>query len=123
MLALPRRLRGSLKKIVVPDDPYNVLLGGIPFMVIGSLLTCMMPGPNAQVGGQQSNFNYKIPPAWSPENDRTYSFRAYMTDISLWVMLTDLAPHQQAAAIIMRLGGQACEFARCMSPQEIIGGG
>ena len=38
-------------------------------------------------------------------------------------MLTDLAPHQQAAAIIMRLGGQAREFARCMSPQEIIAGG
>ena len=43
-----------------PDDLYNVLLGGIPFMVIGSLLTCMMPGPNAQVGGQQSNFNLSL---------------------------------------------------------------
>ena len=38
-------------------------------------------------------------------------------------MLTDLAPHQQTAAIIRRLGGQAREFARCMSPQEIIAGG
>ena len=46
-----------------------------------------------------------------------------MTDISLWVLRTDLAPHQQTSAIIMRLGGQAREFARCMSPQEIIGGG
>ena len=46
-----------------------------------------------------------------------------MTDISLWVMLTDLQPHQQTAAIIMRLGGQAREMARMISPQEIVSGG
>ena len=46
-----------------------------------------------------------------------------MTDISLWVMLTDLAPCQLCAAIIMRLGGQAREFARMISPQEIMSGG
>ena len=63
------------------------------------------------------------PPAWSPENDNNYSFRAYMTDISHWVMLTALAPHQQCAAIMMRLGGQARELARKISPQEIVGGG
>ena len=60
---------------------------------------------------------------WVSENDSNYSFRAYMTDISLWVMLTDLAPHQQCAAIIMRLGGQARELARMISPQEIVPGG
>ena len=106
-LTPPRRLRGSKKKTAIPDGTYSFILGNLPFMVIGSMHARMMPGPNAQVGGQQANFNYRIPPAWSPEHDRTYSFRAYMTDISLWVMLTDLAPHQQTAAIIMRLGGQA----------------
>ena len=45
-----------------------------------------------------------------------------MTDISLCVMLTDLAPSQQCAAIIMRLGGQARELARMVSPQEIMSG-
>ena len=120
-LAPPRRLRGSSKKTSIVNDPNEVYLGGIPFIVIGMMLTCMMPAPAA--GGQQANFMHRIPPAWSPDNDRNYSFRSYMTDISLWVMLTDLAPHQQAAAIIMRLGGQAREFARCMSPQEIIAGG
>ena len=46
-----------------------------------------------------------------------------MTDISLWVMLTDLAPYQQCAAIVMRLGGPAREFARMILPQEIMTGG
>ena len=36
------------------------------------------------------DFNYRVPPAWSPENDTSYSFRAFITDISLWIMLTDL---------------------------------
>ncbi len=58
-------------------------------------------------GAGRDNFNYRIPPSWSPENDSHYSFRAYMTDISLWVMLTDLQPHQQCAAITMRLAGSA----------------
>ena len=46
-----------------------------------------------------------------------------MTDISLWVMLTDLQPHQQCAAIVTRLGGSAREVARMISPQEIMMGG
>ena len=80
---------------------------------------------DARLGGGSSteNFNYRILPAWSPENDNNYSIRAYMADISLWVMLTDLAPHQQCAAIIMGLGGQARELARKISAQEIFTGG
>ena len=90
-------------------------------LAIFSLFTCMMPAAQGQ--GRGENFSYRMPPAWSPEQDHSYSFRAYMTDLSLWVMLTDLAPHQQAAAIIMRLGGQARELARMISPQELMGGG
>ena len=36
------------------------------------------------VGGAR-DFNYRIPPAWNPENESNYSFRAYMTDISIWL--------------------------------------
>ncbi len=46
-----------------------------------------------------------------------------MTDISLWVMLTDLQPHQQCAVITMRLGGSAREMARMITPQEMMFGG
>ena len=57
--------------------------------------------------GGCGDFNYRVPPWWNPEHEREYSFRAYMTDLAIWVMLTDLQPHQQAAAIVMRLGGSA----------------
>ena len=80
----------------------------------------MMP---AAVGNRSENSTYRIPPAWSPESEDHYSFRAYMTDITLWVMMTDLQPHQQCAAIVMRLGGSAREFARTITPQEIMFGG
>ena len=88
-------------------------------LVLGivAVLLHMMP----QMGSDR-NFNYRIPPSWSPENDQNYSFRAYMTDISLWIMLTDLQPHQQCAAIIMRLGGSAREMARMITPQEMMNG-
>ena len=52
-----------------------------------------------------------------------YSFRANLTDLSLWVMLTDLQPHQQCAAIITRLGGAARLVAKSMTAQEIATGG
>ena len=77
--------------------------------------------PHLQQRGE--NFNYRIPPAWSPETGDHYSFRAYMTDISLWAMMTDLQLHQRCAAVIMRLGGAAREFARTITPQEIMFGG
>ena len=69
--------------------------------IVGALCT-MMPGQGGV--SREQNFNHRTPPAWSPDMEHHYSFRAYMTDISLWVMLTDLAPHQQCSAIIMRLG-------------------
>ncbi len=37
-------------------------------------------------------------------------------------MLTDLTPPQQAAAIVMRLGGVAREAARAIAPHELIHG-
>ena len=83
----------------------------------------MAPGAGGLTLGGRDNFNYRIPPAWPPENENHYSFRAYMTDISLWIMLTDLQPHQQCAAIIMRLGGAAREMARMITPQEMAMGG
>ena len=83
---------------------------------VGAAAVCMMMPAGG--GGGHRETTHRVPPTWSPENDQTYSFRAYMTDISLWVMLTDLQPHQQCAAIVTRLGGSAREVARMISPQE-----
>ena len=73
------------------------ILGGLPLVTVAGIVYHMMPGLGG--GSRTENFNYRIPPSWSPETDSSYSFRAYMTDISLWVMLTDLAPHQQLSLI------------------------
>ena len=94
-------------------------------MVILYLISMMPAGGGGGGGGGNGprDFNYRIPPSWSPEHDHSYSFRAYMTDIALWVMLTDLQPHQQCAAIIMHLGGAARDMARMVTPQELMNGG
>ena len=96
-----KQMRGS-KVQPLAENNLPWILGGIIAVTVVSLACHMMPGLGG--GSRTENFNYRIPPAWSPENDSNYSFQAYMTDISLWVMLTDLAPNQQCAAIIMRLG-------------------
>ena len=46
-----------------------------------------------------------------------------MTDMSLWILFTGLHPHQQCAAIIMRLGVAGREMAPMMTPQEMTLGG
>ena len=65
--------------------------------ILLALIVMMMMMPNLTNGGHntggRSDVNYVIPPTWSPEMEATYSFRAYMTDIALWIMLTDLQPH------------------------------
>ena len=95
---------------------YNPYLLGAALL---SVMIYMMPTLSRE---SERSFNYRVPPAWSPE-DQNYSFRAFMTDISLWIMLTDLQPHQQCAAIVMRLGGGAREMARMITPQEMMNGG
>ena len=60
------------------------------FFAVISLVGHMMPHGVPQLSTSARDFNYRIPPAYNPDNEATYSFRAYMTDISIWVMLTDL---------------------------------
>jgi len=84
------------------------------FSAVAVIIILLMMMPTSHAGNR--DFNYRIPPAWSPEHENSYSFRAYLTDISIWVMLTDLQPHQQCAAIVMRLGGAAREMAIMISP-------
>ena len=77
-----------------------------------TIVCSMMPrfhggSDNAHPGQAPGQFTPLIPPYWSPENEFHYSFRAWTQDIQLWLMLTDLQEHQQAAAIVPRLGGAA----------------
>ena len=103
---------------------YLLITGSVIITVL--TLMQMMPGPRGQqggLGGNSRDYQYRIPPAWSPENEHQYPFRSYMTDVSLWMVLTDLQPHQQCAAIVARLGGAARDLARMLTPQEIMHGG
>ena len=59
-----------------------------PVICIG-LFCLMMPAgaPNLASGnvtmGNFREFNNRVPPGWSPEMESTYSFRAYITDITI----------------------------------------
>ena len=65
----------------------------------------------------------RVPPAWGPESWRTTTFRAWTTDIMLWLRTCPYTPPQQCAAIIRRLTGAAREAARSISADEIENGG
>ena len=93
------------------------LLTGICALSSTFIICHMMPTPGGQPS--QDGTSYRVPPRWSPEIERSYSFRNYMNDLVLWIMLTDLQPHQQAAAIILRLGGTAREMSRTLTPLEL----
>ena len=68
------------------------------------------------------DMHHQIPHVYNPETDRAYSFRRYVPDIGLWGMMTDLSPHQQCAAIITRLQGQAREIANLIPAHEVAAG-
>ena len=81
-----------------------------------------MAGDNGHIGQGHGAMNSRTPPYWHPD-DHSYSFRAWVTDLQIWLPLTELRPSQQGAAIITRLGGTAREFARTITPYEMSQGG
>ena len=108
-----RRFRG-IRTLSSPSP--KAMIACIGLMCALSVVGYMMPGGG---GGADTSSNYRVPPRWSPDQEGSgYMFRNYVTDLSLWVMLTDPAPHQQAAAIVVRLGGAARDLARTISRQE-----
>ena len=115
--ATRRLLSSTVTQKIFSHQGISVLTYAGVAAAVCAILGHMMASAAAPV---PRDFNYRVPPAWSPENDSSYSFRAFVTDVSLWIMLTDLQPHQQCAAIITRLGGAAREMARMISPQECV---
>ena len=79
----------------------------------------MFPGTQHQAG-QATKAN---PPRWGPEMEGNYNFTEYMKDTQLWQMSTDIAPHQQAAIIILNLSGEARALARQIPTNELANGG
>ena len=63
------------------------------------------------------------PPAWNPDNSRTYSFRDWASDVLAWSMATNLDSRRKAAAVRLRLQGPAKRWARGLPPAALVGGG
>ena len=87
-------------------------------LTMSSMICHMFHPPGGQ--GQQ---NMRLPPRWDPSMESSTPFRLWVQDLMLWAIVTDLAPHQQCAAIIAQLGGAARDLARTISPQEVYNGG
>ena len=104
-------------EVTMPTEFTLMGIATLALLAFISMTICHMMSP----GGGETN--HRVPPRWGPERETTYSFKTYVTDLMLWSMLTDLAPHQQVAAIILRLEGAARELARTLTPQEITQGG
>ncbi len=71
----------SAKRLIPepPAFPLEYLLQATLFFGILAILTMMMPGhrhhgPTPRMGHGGGDFNYRVPPGWSPESERDYSF-------------------------------------------------
>ena len=97
-------------------------LAGLAGLAAASTLLLMFPSGNGGGGGHAGRG--RTPPAWSPEREATYPFRHWMQDLLAWsVLSTDMDPAQQAAAIVLQLGGTARDLARNLSYEELTRGG
>ena len=71
-------------------------------------------------GGGSGNFTHRVPRAWAPEHEQRYSFRAWAQDLHVWLMMIDLQPAEQAAAVVVCLGSSARELVRSITPDETV---
>ena len=113
---------GEKAKQVFKENAIPILL------VIPLLLGLVLPPGTGGGNGQGHNHvhqktSHRTPPRWGLEMEPRYSFQTYIIDLLLWPMMTDLAPYQQVAAVILRLSGAAKDLARTPSPNEIMNGG
>ena len=91
----------------------------ISLIAIAVWLITMVPAGGGAAGDGST---FRVPPRWGPGMVHNYPFRDYMSDLTMWILLTDLQEHQQVAAIILRLDGTARRMARTLTPIEITQG-
>ena len=92
-------------------------------------LVCMMMQANDSDDNRapSGQGTLRDPPSWSPEMEsrsrNPYTFENYTRDLMMWSLATNLRPHQQAAAVVLRLGGTARDVVRELTPIELTQGG
>ena len=74
-------------------------------------------------GGGDRGVTGRAPPSWNPANAAHQPFREWARDLMIWSALSDLRPHQKAAAVILNLRGSAQVMARQLPPEAIMTGG
>ena len=88
-----RQLRSARGLPTGRDSPegsnLSIMIAAVLATAAVSALCHMTPAGGGGDGGRREQ-SHRVPPSWSPEADHSYSFRAFVTDIALWVMLTDL---------------------------------
>ncbi len=106
----------------------KVLLGIQSKKLRRQVMTCYMMGkgtsqfPRSDPGQHQIMNSMKVPPAWDPSWERSYPFKAWIRDISMWSLATDLSAAQQCASVILRLGGTARDLASNMNENQVAHG-
>ena len=88
------------KKDITAMQGILIGLSMIASIWILTLICHMFPGAQHHSAGQATK---QSPPRWGPEMEGSYNFTEYMKDTQLWQMATDIAPHQQAAIIVLNL--------------------
>ena len=66
----------------------------------------------------------KVPPAWSPDQARSYPFRFWLQDVTMWAAAAarEVLPEQRGPAVALRLGGAARQLVREIPPDRLRDG-
>jgi hypothetical protein len=96
------------------SQSFPVVTAAVLFVALSAAVCMMMPG--------QSNA-LRVPNAWGPEMEATYSFRQFSRDVLLWSIATDADPSRKTALVMLSLRGAAKELSRQIPPQIIVQGG
>ena len=92
-----RRLMSLISSSVIVDHWWTVMTI-ICFVTMASFLLCMDATER-----RPDQATSRVPPSWGPQMESSYPYRTYCQDIQLWTMVSEMAPHQQCAAIVQRV--------------------
>ena len=108
---------------VLTHDRLHMFLALLSIMLVVTIFGLMHHGRQGDMNEMHLQaMTNRIPPSWSPEKDRHYSFRQYQQYLLLWSASTDLAEERLGPTIAMRLSGSAKVIAREMDINTLQNG-
>lgn len=91
-------------------------------MLLGLFCSMNRQDRNTAHGAHDAGVTCKIPPAWAPEWERTFSFNQYVQELNLWAAATDIDQARIAPTVALRLQGSAKLVTREMDPAMLQNG-